>query len=145
MNQVPGTSEWLAPKERAFLQARLPVASPRSSEKDFDMREVIKTLRDKRLWLFTLSWALQTCGASGVKFYQPSIIANMGFSSIATAQILNIPMSVLTIIIILTAGYVSDRAKFPLPLFPITSTVIVIASYGILVAYPNDIAVYIGM
>ncbi|KAI8685016.1 MFS domain-containing protein [Fusarium keratoplasticum] len=141
----PGTSEWLTPKERAFLQARLPVASPRSSEKDFDMREVIKTLRDKRLWLFTLSWALQTCGASGVKFYQPSIIANMGFSSIATAQILNIPMSVLTIIIIVTAGYVSDRAKFPLPLFPITSTIIVIASYGILVAYPNDIAVYIGM
>ncbi|RTE78869.1 hypothetical protein BHE90_006654 [Fusarium euwallaceae] len=145
INQVPGTSEWLTPKERAFLQARLPVASPRSSEKDFDMTEVIKTLRDKRLWLFTLSWALQTCGASGVKFYQPSIIANMGFSSIATAQILNIPMSVLTIIIILTAGYVSDRAKFPLPLFPITSTIIVIASYSVLVAYPNDIAVYIGM
>lgn len=76
---VPGTSKWLSPTERAFLQARLPRNSPRAGEKDFVGREVVSTLKDKRLWLFTLSWACMTCGKSGITFYQSTIIANLGF------------------------------------------------------------------
>lgn len=123
----------------------MPQNSPRAAEKNFVFQEVINALKDQRLWLFTLSWALMTTGASGVKFYQPTIIANMGFSGVATAQILNIPMSALTIILILIAGYTSDKARVPLPLFPISCCVIVIASYSVLVSYPSDIGVYIAM
>ncbi|OJJ00005.1 hypothetical protein ASPVEDRAFT_81589 [Aspergillus versicolor CBS 583.65] len=141
----PATTKWLSPTERAFLQARLPVNSPRAAEKNFVFKEVVKTFRDRRLWLFTLSWACMTSGSSGVKFYQPTIIANMGFSDIRTAQILNIPMSVLTIVFIIIGGFASSRARVPLPIFPITCTVIVIACYSVLVAYPNDIGVYIAM
>lgn len=81
-NLVPGTAKWLTVTEKAFLQARLPENSPRSKEKNFVWKEVVTTLKDQRLWLFTLSWALMTSGASGVKFYQPTIIANMGFRSV---------------------------------------------------------------
>ncbi|UPL03157.1 hypothetical protein LCI18_014091 [Fusarium solani-melongenae] len=141
----PGNTKWLSPIERAFLQARLPRNSPRSSERDFVGREIIRTLKDKRLWLFTLSWALMTCGKNGIDFYRPSIIANMGFSDIATAQILNIPISALSIIIILVLGYSANTAKYPLPLYPIGCTVVIVAMYSILVVYPNDVGVYIGM
>ncbi|KAL4921862.1 major facilitator superfamily domain-containing protein [Aspergillus aurantiobrunneus] len=140
----PATTKWLSPTERAFLQARLPQNSPRATE-NFVFKEVIKTFCGLRLWLFTFSWACMTSGSSGVKFYQPTIIANMGFSDIATAQILNIPMSVLTIIFIIIGGYTSSLASIPLPLFPITCTVVIIACYSVLVAYPNDIGVYIAM
>ncbi|KAL3474392.1 major facilitator superfamily domain-containing protein [Aspergillus californicus] len=140
----PATEKWLSPTEKAFLQARLPQNSPRAAEKNFVFKEVVKTFMDRRLWLFTLSWACMTSGSSGVKFYQPTIIANMGFSDIATAQILNIPMSVLTIIFIIIGGYAANKARVPLPLFPITCTVIIIACYAVLVAYP-DIGVYIAM
>ncbi|KAL4908053.1 hypothetical protein BDW74DRAFT_115313 [Aspergillus multicolor] len=142
----PATAKWLSPTERAFLQTRLPENSPRAAEKDFDVKEIITSLRDRRLWLFTLMSALITSGSSGVKFYQPTIIANMGFSDIATAQILNIPMSVLAIIFIILCGYGSDRyPQIPLPVFHIVCTAVIIACYSVLVAYPNDIGVYIAM
>jgi hypothetical protein len=76
---VPATTKWLTPTEKAFLQARLPRSSPRAAEENFVFKEVLRTLRDRRLWLFTFCWAFQTCGSGGVKFYQPTIIANMGF------------------------------------------------------------------
>ncbi|CEL00784.1 hypothetical protein ASPCAL00380 [Aspergillus calidoustus] len=141
----PATTKWLSPTEKAFLQARLPRSSPRAAEENFVFKEVLRTLRDRRLWLFTFCWAFMTSGSGGVKFYQPTIIANMGFSDIATAQILNIPMSVLTIILIIVTGYVADRARVPLPLLPIGATIIIIICYSVLVVYPNDIGVYIAM
>lgn len=50
---------------------------------DFDFREIISSLKDKRLWLFTLIWATFTIGTSGVRFYQPTVIANLGFTSVS--------------------------------------------------------------
>lgn len=66
-------------------------------------------------------------------------------SDIATAQVLNIPTSLLAIILILVLGYSSNSAKIPLPLYPIGCTVVIVAMYSILVVYPNDIGVYLGM
>lgn len=76
---VPGNTNWLSPTEKAFLQARLPQNSPRSGEKNFVFKEVLDSLQDKKLWLFTLSWAFMTSGKSGVTFFQPTIFANLGF------------------------------------------------------------------
>jgi MFS transporter, ACS family, DAL5 transporter family protein len=115
------------------------------------------------LWLFTLGWALMTCGKNGIDFYRPTIIANMGFryvssnstgtsveanpscSDIATAQILNIPTSALAIFLILSLGTWSNKAKIPAPLFPVRCTIVIVSMYSILVVYPNDIGVYLGM
>lgn len=66
-------------------------------------------------------------------------------SDIATAQILNIPISALSIIIIIILGYSANTAKYPLPLYPIGCTVLIVAMYAIMVVYPNDVGVYIGM
>uniref|UniRef100_A0A8H7NR40 Major facilitator superfamily (MFS) profile domain-containing protein n=1 Tax=Bionectria ochroleuca TaxID=29856 RepID=A0A8H7NR40_BIOOC len=141
----PGNTKWLSPVEKAFLQARLPPNAPRSSEKNFVFKEVLHSLGDKRLWLFTLSWALMTSGKNGIDFYRPTIISRMGFSDIATAQVLNIPTSFLAIILILVLGYASNTARIPIPIYPIGCTIVIIAMYSILVIYPNDIGVYIGM
>ncbi|KAJ3542784.1 hypothetical protein NM208_g395 [Fusarium decemcellulare] len=140
----PGNTKWLSPVEKAFLQARLPQNSPRSSERDFSGREIVRTFKDKRLWLFTLSWALMTCKIARIPATEENHLANPS-SDIATAQILNIPISALSIAIILILGYSANSARYPLPLYPIGCTVVIVAMYSILVAYPNDIGVYIGM
>lgn len=44
------------------------------------MSEIVSSLKDKRLWLFTMIWALFTVGTSGVRFYQPTVIADLGFT-----------------------------------------------------------------
>jgi hypothetical protein len=77
---VPSTASWLSEKEKAFIQARLPTNAPRAAEASFSLRELIRTLRDLRVWLFLLCWAFYTVGTTGLQFYQPTVIANLGFT-----------------------------------------------------------------
>lgn len=62
------------------MQARLPPNAPRASEQTFKFSEIVASVKDFRLWLFTLIWAFFTVGTSGVRFYQPTVIANLGFT-----------------------------------------------------------------
>ncbi|KAK7926570.1 MFS transporter prlL [Apiospora marii] len=139
---VPDTASWLSEKEKAFIQARLPPNAPRASEQTFKFSEIVASLKDIRLWLFTLIWAFFTVGTSGVRFYQPTVIANLGFTDIATAQILNIPITVLGLAIIATTGTFADNARLPRPLYPLAFLTAILACYGVLVAYPSNGAVY---
>jgi hypothetical protein len=77
---VPPTAKWLTEKEKAFVQARLPSNAPRESESNFNFREIILSLKDLKMWLFTLCWAFFTVGTSGLTFYQPTVVANLGFT-----------------------------------------------------------------
>ncbi|KAI1185563.1 major facilitator superfamily domain-containing protein [Nemania serpens] len=138
----PETASWLTDKEKAFIQARLPQNAPRSAEQDFNLGEIWSSLKDIRLWLFTLIWALFTVGTSGVRFYQPTVIANLGFTSIAQAQLLNLPISVVGLLVIFVTGHFADNGRLPRPLYPLTFLVIIIASYSVLVVYPNNGGVY---
>lgn len=67
-------------QEKAFVQARLPKQSPRAAEKDLDVREFFRTLKDIRIWLFLCCWGFYTVGTTGLSFYQPTVIANLGFT-----------------------------------------------------------------
>jgi hypothetical protein len=62
------------------VQARLPSNAPRASELNFNFREIVSDLADVRLWMFTAIWATFTVGTNGVTFYQPTVIANLGFT-----------------------------------------------------------------
>lgn len=77
---VPSTVKWLTEDEKSFIQGRLPVNSPKSSDKDFDWQEFKNTFKDYRLWLFLGVWGFYTVGTTGLTFYQPSIIAELGFT-----------------------------------------------------------------
>ncbi|KAF6831961.1 hypothetical protein CPLU01_06478 [Colletotrichum plurivorum] len=138
----PPTAKWLTEKERAFIQARLPPNAPRASEMNFKWSEILDSLRDRRLWLFTLIWATFTVGTSGVRFYQPTVIANLGFTTIARAQLLNLPISLLAIFVIGVTGFFADKGTIPRPLYPLGVFAVIMACYGVLVAYPSNGAVY---
>lgn len=77
---VPETASWLTDREKAFIQARLPANAPRAKEQNFKFSEIVDSLKDVRLWLFTLIWAIYTIGTNGVRFYQSTVIANLGFT-----------------------------------------------------------------
>lgn len=62
--------------------------------------------------------------------------------NIATAQILNIPITVTSLLVIGITGVIADRGRFPRPVYPLTFLIIIIACYGVLVAYPNTGGVY---
>ncbi|CEJ61091.1 Putative Pantothenate transporter [Penicillium brasilianum] len=138
----PETATWLTEREKKFIQARLPSNAPRANEKDFQIREIIASLKDIRLWLFTFIWATFTVGTSGVTFYQSTVIANLGFTSIAAAQLLNIPITVCGLLFIAATGITADRSRIPRPLYPLSFLIVIISCYGVFVAYPSNGAVY---
>ncbi|KAL4790064.1 major facilitator superfamily domain-containing protein [Aspergillus venezuelensis] len=138
----PETATWLSERVKKFIQARLPSNAPRASEQNFKLREVIDSLKDLRLWLFTLIWATFTVGTHGVTFYQSTVIANLGFTSIAQAQLLNIPITATGLFFIAITGIMADRSRIPRPLYPLSILVVIIACYGVFVAYPSNGAIY---
>lgn len=77
---VPVQASWLSEEEKVFVQGRLPSNAPRDAEKNFNGHEFLTTLKDFKLWLFLLCWAFFTIGTTGLTFYQPTVIANLGFT-----------------------------------------------------------------
>lgn len=87
-------------------------------------------------------WALYTVGTSGVRFYQPTVIANLGYTDIASAQLLNLPISIFSIIVIGVTGMFADNGRIPRPVYPLIFMGIILICYGVLYAYPNNAGVF---
>ncbi|KAJ0330545.1 hypothetical protein COL922a_012411 [Colletotrichum nupharicola] len=139
---VPEQASWLTDTEKRFLQARLPANSPRSSEAHFNIREILESLKDQRLWWFTLVWATKTVGGSGLSFYLPAIVADLGLASIAESQLLTIPSAVLPIFCIILSSWLTDRKGVPYPVVALFYLVATLACYAVMYTYPNNGGVY---
>ncbi|KAF5689304.1 glucose ribitol dehydrogenase [Fusarium circinatum] len=142
MPDFPDTARWMTEEEKAFVQARLPINAPRAAEKDFDWKEFRNTLKDHKLWLFLLCWAFYTIGTTGLNFYQPTVIANLGFTGIAEAQLLNIPPAIFACVLTIVFGWVANTGRFPLPLIPLSFMIIIEACYVVLYTFPSTGGVY---
>ncbi|KAF5858143.1 hypothetical protein ETB97_004747 [Aspergillus alliaceus] len=138
----PPQAKWLTEKQKAFIQARLPRNAPRAEELNINFREIVDSLKDSRLWLFTLIWVSFTVGTHGLRFYQRTVISNLGFTDIATSQLLNIPTSILTVLCIGIFGIWVVSSRAPRPLYPLSFLIVILACYGVLYSYPSNGAVY---
>lgn len=99
-------------------------------------------MKDPKTWLFTFCWACFTVGTTGLQFYLPTVIANLGFTTIARSQLLNIPTAILTIGFIAIFGIWADTARLPRPLYPLSFMIVILACYSVLYTFPNTGAVY---
>lgn len=99
-------------------------------------------MKDAKTWLFTFCWAFFTVGTTGLQFYLPTVIANLGFTTIARSQLLNIPTAVLTIGFIAIFGIWADTALLPRPLYPLFFMVVILACYSVLYTFPSSGSVY---
>ncbi|KAF2010004.1 putative pantothenate transporter [Aaosphaeria arxii CBS 175.79] len=138
----PDQAKWLTEKEKAFLKARLPANAPRSDEVNFNWKEIVETLKDQRLWLFTLMWATKTVGSSGLSFYLPEIVSTLKLTSIAQSQLLTIPSSVLPILLIAGQTFLTWKRNVPYPIIPFVYMSITLICYAVLYTYPNVGGVY---
>ncbi|KAK3323338.1 major facilitator superfamily domain-containing protein [Cercophora scortea] len=138
----PDDASWMTDREKAFVKARLPINSPRDGEDDFNWAEFITTLKDKKLWLFLLCWAFYTIGTTGLNFYQPTVIANLGFTSLAQSQLLNIPPAIFACVLTIIFGVFADTGRIPQPSIPLFFMVVILACYVVEYTYPNTGGVY---
>lgn len=70
------------------------------------------------------------------------VLANVAYRTIAQAQLLNLPISVFGLFVIFVTGYFADNGRLPRPLYPLSFLIIIIASYAVLIVYPNNGGVY---
>ncbi|KAF2658769.1 MFS general substrate transporter [Lophiostoma macrostomum CBS 122681] len=117
----PGTAKWLTPRQREVAVLRLREerenAEDRVKEKSLtgtaerrrvNLREVYQTLADPQCYLTAFMFFSCNVAFSSMPVFLPSIIKDMGHSSIK-AQALSAPPYLFAFVVVLATAYLSDR------------------------------------
>lgn len=113
----PRSASWLTEREQNFVEARLSENAPRTSDKFFDKKEVIQTVKSPLIWSFMLSQTLVNLGGYGLSWYLPTITTNLGFAGLPRNQLLNIPPAAASVLGTVFAGWFLTKAILTRPQF----------------------------
>nr|POE72475.1 putative transporter [Quercus suber] len=120
----PSTALWLTSRERKVAKLRMrqeqiskkhdttmpmDVNSPRHKQK-FQWREVTKTLMDPVCYLTAIMFFCCNVAFSSMPVFLPTIIHEMGFSTLQS-QALSAPPFLFAFVIVLLTAFISDRIK----------------------------------
>jgi hypothetical protein len=119
----PGVAKWLSPRQREVAVLRL--RSERENEDEehdnekhyhgpkkggVNLREVLQTLKDPKCYLTACMFFSCNVAFSSMPVFLPSIIRDMGFSTI-TAQGLSAPPYLFAFVVVVGTAYYSDRLQ----------------------------------
>lgn len=139
----PETAKMLTEEERAFLRGRLSKTAPRGDAKHWDFEAVKTLVRDPTFYTFSVYWICHGIGGFGVGYALPTVIYELGFTTTANSQLMNIPPYVGAFLFLNTVGYFLHK-KIIRPwttAVAIESTIII--CYIILVTVSNPVVRYI--
>lgn len=158
----PSTRQFLTQDEGAFLVARLPPSSSRSSDADFDWRAVRRELKTPHLCGWTSSLAQGDLGPAdfpggfalfqlsansalyGVQFWLPSIIASFNLSKGPKTQLLVIPPAVVYIgASILFAWFIDTDTRVPRPLLAFAGAISLVGFYVGMIVCKSSAGLYV--
>ncbi|RSH84130.1 uncharacterized protein EHS24_005633 [Apiotrichum porosum] len=126
----PSRRQFLTPEEGAFLVARLPPNSARSSDSNFDWAAVRRELKSPLLWGFSFSQMCTNSALYGLSFWLPTIITSFGLTQGPKSQLLVIPSAVVYIVTaILLAWFLDNDTRVPRPLLAFTGCFALIGIY----------------
>jgi sugar phosphate permease len=113
----PRSSSWLTPEEQEYLELRLSENAPRTDDPFFNKEEVVASLKDPRIYGFTLSQFLLNIAGYGLSWQLPTITTSLGFAGLPRNQLLNIPPAAVTVIGIILAAWFLSKAYVVRPVF----------------------------
>jgi MFS family permease len=140
----PRSAKWLTPREQEYLEKRLSENAPLTSDKNFDLKEVIVSLKDPKTYSFMLSQVLMNLGGYGLTWQTPTITTALGFAGLPRNQLLNIPPAAASVLAIIFAGWFMKRAYLTRPAFILLICTGAVAFFILLAASTNRYAIYIG-
>ncbi|OAX79911.1 hypothetical protein ACJ72_05767 [Emergomyces africanus] len=111
----PGKARYLTPRERKVAKLRLKKSNgtryrDRSRERQFDWREIGRTLRDPKSYLTALMFFSCNVAFSSMPVFLPTILKDMGYPA-QTSQALSAPPYILSFLIVLLTASLSDRQR----------------------------------
>lgn len=80
----------LTEEERAFLRGRLAKTAPRGDASHWDRAGLQALLRDPTFYTFSVYWICHGIGGFGVGYALPTVIYELGFTTTANSQLMNI-------------------------------------------------------
>ncbi|OQE25547.1 hypothetical protein PENSTE_c006G01951 [Penicillium steckii] len=118
------TAYFLNEEDKALMRIRMQASAQYAAEESFDIREVLKTLRDPKSWLTSLNQISVNICSFGFSTFLPTIITGFGYDSVRT-QLLTVPVYIWASVFYLVIAHFSDvirmRAVFMVPLCLVTA------------------------
>ncbi|KAL7421487.1 hypothetical protein Q5752_004374 [Cryptotrichosporon argae] len=126
----PSRRNFLTAEEGAFMSARLPPSAGRAAEHKFDGAAIWAELRSPLFWGYGLSVFGLAAGTSGLTFWLPTILEDFNLTSSTQSLLLNVPPSILYVIVQLSAGWFMDHdTRVPRHLIMIVCSIWLVAGY----------------
>ncbi|KAJ5915248.1 hypothetical protein N7454_011143 [Penicillium verhagenii] len=141
----PETARMFTEEERYFLKDRLTSSAPSGKERSWDWENIKTLFFSPTLYTFALYWIGHGIGGFGVTYALPTVIYDLGFTSTASAQLMNIPPYVACFFFLNTLGYLLHK-KWIRPwttAVAIESTTII--CYIILITVKSSVVKYIAL
>ncbi|GAA5830031.1 hypothetical protein JCM5353_003953 [Sporobolomyces roseus] len=101
----PTTSKWLSPLEQEWIVSHLHRDAPKLTSKNFDWPQCKKMLLDPTFYAFTLFWMVWSVSAWGVNTMQTFLILDLGITSSAGTQLMQIPPAATGIAFCIISAY----------------------------------------
>ncbi|KAL3442348.1 major facilitator superfamily domain-containing protein [Aspergillus insuetus] len=111
------TKKWLTEREQEYVEARLSENAPKTGDSNFDVREVIESLKDPRTYSFMLSQILVNFAGYALSWQLPTITTSLGFAGLPRNQLLNIAPAAASVLAIIFAGWFLGRGYMTRPAF----------------------------
>ncbi|GAA6008863.1 hypothetical protein JCM10207_001750 [Rhodosporidiobolus poonsookiae] len=126
----PDTAYFLTDEERQWVQARLPPNAARGTERNFSWKETRLAIMDPLTWGFLFLTLFYNSGTYGLSFWLPTVITDLGFTSTAAKQLLNIPPSFIYVVSGIVGAWIVDRStRIPRPAFLLGNCVVLIGLF----------------
>ncbi|KAL2862468.1 major facilitator superfamily domain-containing protein [Aspergillus lucknowensis] len=139
----PETAKMLTPEEREYLSNRLAKTAPSGRDHNWSWVAVKELMRSPTVYTFSVYWIGHGIGGFGVNYALPTVIYELGFTTTANSQLMNIPPYVACFLFLNTVGHCLQK-KWIRPwttAVAIESTIII--CYILLITVPTPVVKYL--
>lgn len=107
----PETAKFLSDEEREFASNRLAEDAGASYDHSWSWSQVVSVFTDWKTYIYMAIYITGTSALQGVTLFLPSIIADMGTWSTASAQAMTTPPYFLAFLVTVVIGWSSGKTK----------------------------------
>lgn len=86
----PDSAKMLTAEERSYMAKRLVDSAPKSGAKHWDWKSLKIMAKNPTLYTFSLYWICHGIGGFGIGVALPTVIYQLGFTTTAYSQLMNI-------------------------------------------------------
>ncbi|KAH8898127.1 MFS general substrate transporter [Thozetella sp. PMI_491] len=105
----PETAKFLTEEEREALRGRLSASAPKGKRGHWDVDSFKRLLKDPTFYSFSVYWICHGIGGFGVGYALPTVIYQLGFTTTANSQLMNIPPYIAAFVYLNFLGFLLHR------------------------------------